>query len=72
MTTLDDWRHLLNGEPPMDLILLVVILIVLFGFGGGYYGYRGGYYGGPGFGIVGVIVLVLILLLLFGGHRIVL
>jgi hypothetical protein len=47
-----------------------VIVIVLFGLGGGYYGYSSGYYGRGGFGGIGLIVGVLLLVLLFGGGRI--
>ena len=49
----------------MSLLLIVVVLFLLFG-GGGYYGYRGGYYGGRGFGAIGVILVVLIAVALFG------
>ena len=46
-----------------------MIVIVLFGFGGGYYGYSSGYYGRGGFGGIGLIVVILLLVLLFGGGR---
>ena len=53
----------------MNLIILVIILILLFGVGGGgYYGSRYGW-GGPHYlgGGVGLIVLILVILFLFGG-----
>jgi hypothetical protein len=42
--------------------LLVILLILIFGFGGHFY--NDGAYRGPGFGISGILIIVLILLLL--------
>jgi len=52
------------------MLLLIIILILVFGVGGGYYGnrtYPG--WGGPGFGLGTVLVILLILWLLssYGG-----
>ena len=50
----------------MGLILL--ILLIVFLFGGEVPGYRSGYYGPRGFGgLFGLVVLILIVYLLFGG-----
>jgi hypothetical protein len=48
-------------DRPMELILIIVLLMVLFGGGFGFY--RGGYYrqGGP-VGIGGVLGLILVIL----------
>ena len=50
------------------LMLVVIVLLVVLLFGG--YGYRSGWhtspYYGPGFGIVGILVVVLLVLLLMG------
>jgi hypothetical protein len=57
-------------DKPMELILIIVLLVVLFGGGFGFY--RGGYYrqGGPvGIGgIVGLILIVLVIGWLVHGH----
>jgi hypothetical protein len=50
----------------MSLLLLIVILVLVFG-GGGFYGYRQGWYGqggnwNGGFGIIGLILVVLLIL----------
>jgi hypothetical protein len=37
------------------------------GLGGGYWGQSRGYYGGGGFGIIGLVVIVLVIAMLFGG-----
>jgi len=52
----------------MTLILLIIILLLPFGGGGGYYGYRTC---GPkgGIGIVGVFLIIIVVLYLFGGLR---
>jgi hypothetical protein len=54
------------------MILLIVILVVVFGFGGGYWGRdneRLGWYGGGGIGI-GTVLFILFILYLLGylGH----
>ena len=50
----------------MSTILIIVVLVLLFGGGGGYYAHRS--YGGTGLGgVLGVVVLVLLALWLFGG-----
>ena len=46
----------------MDLILIIIILVLLFG---GEFGYRRWGYGG-GIGIGGILLIVLIVYLLFG------
>jgi len=55
-------------EALMFLLLLIVVLVLLFGGGGGYYGYRRWGTGG-GVGIVGLVVIILLFLYLFGGIR---
>ena len=50
--------------PAMSLIVLLIILIVLFGGGGNFLG--GGAYRGYGFGLSGILIVVLIVLLLTG------
>jgi hypothetical protein len=48
------------------MLLLLVVVVLLFGGGGGFYGYnRWGYRGG--LGIVGVVLLILLFVYLFGG-----
>jgi hypothetical protein len=55
-----------NGGVKMGTILIIVLLVLLLGGGGGYYGYST--YGGTGLGgVLGLLVLVLIVLWLFGG-----
>ena len=50
----------------MGFIILLVILLLLFGGGGGYYAHRS--YGTVGLGgVVGLIVVVLVVVWLFGG-----
>ncbi len=54
----------------MNLILLVLILLILFGgLGGFYYGPRYGW-GGPHYGGLGLVLLIILLVILFGGGRI--
>ena len=50
----------------MDLILIILIILLLFGGRFGYrrYGYRGG------MGIGGLLLLILLLYLIFGRHGI--
>jgi hypothetical protein len=48
------------------MLLLIIILLLLLGGGGGYYGYRT--YGGPGLGgVLGVVLVALIVVWIFGG-----
>jgi hypothetical protein len=47
-------------------MLLLLIIVILLCSGGGYYGYRREYYGGRGIGLIGVLVIVLIAVALFG------
>jgi hypothetical protein len=50
----------------MGTILIVVLLILLLGGGGGYYGYNR--YGGRGLGgVLGLILVFLVVVWLFGG-----
>lgn len=44
------------------MLILLIVLILIFGLGGNFY--NGGSYRGPGFGIGGILLVVLILLLL--------
>ena len=49
------------------MLVLIVILIIVFGFGGGYYG---GSLMGPNYGFgggIGLVLLCLLLFWLFGG-----
>jgi competence protein ComGC len=67
---MDDWRRVLNGGQTMSpLMLVLIVLVIILLFGGGY-GYRSGWhsspYYGPGFGIVGLLIVVLLVLLLMG------
>ena len=48
----------------MSLLLIIIGLVVLFGFGGGYY--NGGAYRSYGYGTSGVLVVLLVVLLLTG------
>jgi hypothetical protein len=51
----------------MGTIFIIVLLILLLGGGGGYYGYR--QYGGAGLGgALGLVLIILLVLWLFGGH----
>jgi hypothetical protein len=47
------------------MLILLIVLILLFGFGGNFY--NGGAYRGTGFGIGGLLVAVILVLLLM--HR---
>jgi hypothetical protein len=50
----------------MSTILIIVLVVLLLGGGGGYYAH--GRYGGTGLGgVLGLVVLVLVLMWLFGG-----
>lgn len=51
----------------MTSTLLVVLVLFVILFGGSGWGYSRGYYGGGGFGIIGVLLIVMLCLLLFGG-----
>lgn len=48
------------------MLLLIVVLVLVFGLGGGYYGYN---QGGPawGGGILGTVLLIVLILWLLGG-----
>jgi len=48
------------------MILILLVLLVIFGFGGGYVGSQRWGTGG-GIGIFGVVLLILVLYMLFGG-----
>ena len=52
------------------MLLLIVVLILVFGLGGGYYGRhsRWGVAGGAGVGL-GTILLICVLVYLVGGFR---
>jgi len=51
------------------MILLIIVLLLVFGLGGGYYGHsRWGYSGGAGTG-VGAILAVLLVFYLLGVFR---
>jgi hypothetical protein len=53
------------GHTNMNLIVIIIILVLLFGGGGGYYAHS--YYGGAGLGgVLGVVLVIVILLWLFG------
>jgi len=53
----------------MVLILLIVILVLAFCVGSGYYGYRR-WGASEGMGVFGLVLILLILLYVFGGvHR---
>jgi len=47
------------------LIILILVLLFVFG-GGGTWGYNRGYYGGQSFGLGGLVVLCIVLWLIFG------
>jgi hypothetical protein len=49
------------------MLLILIVLLLVFGLGGGYYGHTNnwGYQGGIGIG--GILLLILILWLVFGG-----
>jgi hypothetical protein len=50
----------------MSPLLLIILIVLLFGGGGGYYAHNR--YGGTGLGgVLGLVVLVLVVLWLFGG-----
>jgi hypothetical protein len=61
-----------TGEDPrlgrnlaVSLLIIIIILVLLFGGGGGYYAHNR--YGGSGLGgVLGLVVIVLVLLWLFG------
>ena len=51
----------------MSTILIIIVLVLLLG-GGGYYGHSR--YGGRGLGgVLGLVLLIVVLLWLFGGLR---
>ena len=54
------------------MLLLIVVLVLLFGVGGGYWGYQrsdGNWVNGGGIGLGTILVILLILYLLGGIHR---
>ena len=52
----------------MSLILIIILLVLLFGGGGGYYAHRT--YGLPGLGgVLGLVLIIIVLLWLFGDVR---
>lgn len=51
----------------MDLLLIIIIAVILFGGVGA--GWRGYSSGNPGYSILGVILIILVLVLLFGHGR---
>jgi Protein of unknown function (DUF3309) len=50
------------------MLFIILILLLLFGFGGSYWGYNN-YGPGGGIGIFGVILIIFLLLYFFGGLR---
>jgi hypothetical protein len=50
------------------MLLLVIVLVLLFGVGGGYYG-RSRWGTGGGIGIFGVILIIAALFFVFHGFR---
>jgi hypothetical protein len=55
----------ISGVADMGLILLIVVLLILFGGG---FGYHGGYaWGGPSLGLGGLLLIILVIWLLSGG-----
>lgn len=50
------------------LLVILILILLLGGFGGGLYGYRADYYGPSAFGGIGLIVIVLVLFLAFSGR----
>ena len=52
------------------MILLIIVLILLFGFGGGFWGHHTyGGFAGPGIGLGTVLIILLVFWLLRGGFR---
>jgi hypothetical protein len=50
----------------LDMLIILLILILVFGGGFGYHRYGYSRYGNRGYGLLGIIVLVLLLYWLFG------
>lgn len=51
------------------MLLLIIVLLLIFGVGGGYYGHtRWGYRGGAGVGLGTILLVVLVVYLLGGIH----
>jgi hypothetical protein len=46
------------------MLILLIVLILLFGFGGNFY--NDGAYRGPGFGLVGLLLVILVVLAVLG------
>lgn len=53
----------------MPTILIVILLVILLGGGGGYWAHQN-YGANGGLGVVGLILVIMLLLYLFGGLRI--
>jgi hypothetical protein len=55
----------LGNEGRLKMIILIIVLLLVFGLGGGYFGYsRWGYRGGGGIGLGSVVVILLVCYLL--------
>ena len=53
----------------MSTILIIIVLLVLFGGGVGFYGRNQGWYGNGGFGgIIGLVLVIALILYLLGGR----
>ncbi|MGB8539561.1 MAG: hypothetical protein WCD57_24265 [Acidobacteriaceae bacterium] len=50
------------------MLLLIIVLVLLFGVGGGYYG-NSRWGTGGGIGIFGVVLIIAALVYMFGGLR---
>lgn len=51
------------------MLLILIVLLVVFGGGFGFYGRNAGWYGNGGFGgIIGLVIVIAIVLWLFGGR----
>lgn len=48
-------------------MLLILIVLLLFGFGGGYYGHTNGWGYQGGIGIGGIVIICLLIWLFMGG-----
>jgi hypothetical protein len=50
------------------MLLIIIVLVLVFGGGWGYWGNRSGWGNGPSFGLPGILIVILIIWLLMG-HR---